>query len=64
MLQARSTTFKQLVRGRGADAGKFGSSFDHLFDHGSGTGWNDDGGGGVRASRRGTPQSRRPDEAP
>jgi hypothetical protein len=58
-LVVRSPTFKAIVRGRGADPGRFGNQFDHLMDRGSGTGWRDDGGGGKRDSQRDPPQSRR-----
>jgi hypothetical protein len=61
-LIVRSPTFKALMRGRGTDPGKFGNHLDHLFDQGSGTGWNDDGSGGRRQSRRDPPQARRHDE--
>jgi hypothetical protein len=45
----RSAMFRQLRRGRGADAGRFGSSWDHNADLGFGASWNDDG-NGVRES--------------
>jgi hypothetical protein len=61
---ARSATFKQVMRGRGADAGRYGTGWDHLGDYGAQPGWNDDGDGGVRESRRGFRPSRHPDEAP
>ena len=62
LLVVRSPTFKAMMRGRGADPGRFGNQFDHLMDRGSGTGWNDDGSGGRRDSQRDPPQSRRRDE--
>jgi len=57
----RSPTFKALMRGRGADPGRYGRHLDHLYDQGGQAGWNDDG-GGRRASRRDPPQSRRHDQ--
>ena len=62
-LVVRSPTFKALMRGRGTDPAKFGTPLDPLYDRGSGTGWNDDGSGGRRASKRDSPQSRRHDES-
>jgi hypothetical protein len=62
-LVVKSPTFKALVRGRGTDPGKFGRHLDHLYDRGSGTGWNDDGSGGRRGSKRDSPQSRPHDES-
>lgn len=62
-LIVRSPTFKAMMRGRGTDPGNFGNQLDHLYDQGSGTGWNDDGSGGRRDSRRDSPQSRRHDQS-
>jgi hypothetical protein len=59
----RSPTVKQLMRGRGSDPAQFGTYRDHLADLGSEPGWNDDGHGGFRGSRRDSPQSRRHDKS-
>jgi hypothetical protein len=51
--------FRQLTRGRGADAGRFGSQLDHFFDQqGTGQSWNDDG-RGRRDSHIDSPHTRR-----
>jgi hypothetical protein len=55
----RSAMFRQLTRGRGADAGRFGSQLDHFFDQqGTGQSWNDDG-RGRRDSHIDSPHTRR-----
>jgi hypothetical protein len=63
-LVARSPQLKQLIRGRGADAGRFGNRLDHFFDQqGTGQGWRDDG-QGVRGSHIDLPHQGRRDQAP
>jgi len=63
-LIARSPQLKQLMRGHGADAGRFGSQLDHFYDQqGTGQGWRDDG-QGVRGSRVDSPHKRGRDQAP
>lgn len=63
-LVARSPQAKQLMRGHGADAGRFGSKLDHFFEQqGTGQGWRDDG-QGVRGSRVDPPYKRGRDQAP
>jgi hypothetical protein len=43
--------FKQFVRGHGSDPAQWGNRLDHLSDSiGTGSSWNDDGGGGRRES--------------
>ena len=58
----RSAMFRQLLRGRGADAGRFGSGWDHNAELGFGASWNDDG-NGVRQSHIDSKHTRR-DEKP
>lgn len=48
----RSAMFRQLRRGKGTDASRWGSPIDHLQERGSQPGWNDDGVAGKRGSRR------------
>ena len=58
----RSAMFRQLLRGRGADAGRFGSQLDHFYDQqGTGQGWNDDG-RGARDSHIDSRHTRRQDK--
>lgn len=60
----RSAMFRQLTRGRGADAGRFGSQLDHFFEQqGGGQGWRDDG-RGLRESKIQSKHTRRLDQAP
>jgi hypothetical protein len=59
----RSPQFRQLMRGRGADAGRYGSQLDHFFEQqGGGQGWNDDG-RGLRESQVHSKHTRRGDQA-
>ncbi len=63
-LIVRSPQFRQLMRGRGADAGRFGSQLDHFFEQqGGGQGWRDDG-RGLRESKIQSKHTRRLDQAP
>jgi hypothetical protein len=56
----RSPVVRQLLRGRGTDPGQWGSRLDHLADQGTGgSGINDDGSGGRRASRIQSKHTRR-----
>jgi hypothetical protein len=54
----RSPVLKQLLHGRGTDPAQYGNRWDHLQELGSGTGWNDDGSAGKRASRRVSKQAK------
>jgi hypothetical protein len=57
----KSAMFRQLRRGRGADAGRFGSAWDHNAELGFGASWNDDG-QGVRDSHIDSAHTHRKDK--
>jgi len=56
----RSPVVRQLRRGRGFDASRFGyRAYDHASDHRTSTTWNDDSRDGKRESVRESPESKR-----